>query len=50
MTAESHAHLRLEEIGDVLTRISRMVVDTRLDAHIHTHVDQLGEKREAAIR
>jgi len=50
MRAETHLHLRLEEIRDVLTGISRMVVDMWLDAQIHTHVDQLGERGEAPLR
>lgn len=50
MRAETHLHLRLEEIRDVLTGISRMVMDTWLDAQIHTYVNQLGERGEAPLR
>ena len=50
MRAKTHLHLRLEEIRDVLTGISRMVVDMWLDAQIHTHVDQLVERGEAPLR
>lgn len=50
MPMETYVHLRLEEVGDILTGISGMVVNARLDAQIHAHVDQLGERREGSIR